>query len=70
MAARGKWFESKEHKTAKKFASEKQTNLWRVTQPAHKNRNGEKIPKLVRFYAGPELPKTATKLQTDALLVK
>jgi hypothetical protein len=60
-ATRGKWFESKEHKTAKKFASERQTNLWRVVQAAYKNRAGDKIAKGVRFYAGEEVPKAALK---------
>ena len=61
MASRGKWFESKEHRTAKKFATEKQTNLWRVVQAAHKDREGNKVAKGVRFYAGDEIPKAALK---------
>lgn len=60
-ATRGKWFESKEHRTAKKFATERRTNLWRVTSAAHKDKTGQKIAKGIRFYAGDELPKAALK---------
>jgi hypothetical protein len=61
MATRGKWFETKEHRTAKKFATEKKINLWKVTQAACKTRAGEKLPKTTRYYAGAELPKVLAK---------
>jgi len=55
---RGKWFETKQHRTAKKFATDKNLSLWKI-ELTKKDRASGKIVKTKRFYAGADLPASA-----------
>lgn len=56
---RGKWFETKDHRVAKKFAAEKKLSLWKIETVKKDPQGGKKMLKTCKYYAGAALPATA-----------